>query len=326
MLSRRSVTTAMALLPLCAAAQQPLTAQAGRPVRLVVPFAPGQGSDILARAVGAQLSRRWGQAVTVENKPGANGSIAATEVAKAAGDGHTILVTSNSPIVINPNLYKKLGYDPLVDLRAVRLMGFADLAILVGANVQARNLPELIAILKAQPGKLSFGSPGVGSTSHMTSQLFMLLTGTEMVHVPYKGSGQAMTDLIGGQIEVMTDALPSSLSTVRSGRVRMLAVTGGRPSSFVPDVPTAASQGVTGLPSGGWYGVFVPASTPQSLAERIANDLNAVMQTPDMVARLKEQSIEPAPPGTPAAFADFVRAEVAFWEKTTRRLNLYHTE
>ncbi len=205
-------------------------------------------------------------------------------------------------------------------------MGYADLAILVNPQVPARTLPELIALLKSQPGKMSFGSPGVGSTSHMASQLFMQLTGTEMVHVPYKGSGPAMTDLIGGQINVMTDALPSSLAMARTGRVRMLALTGSRPSSFAPDVPTAVAQGVNGLPSGGWYGVFVPASTPQALADRIAADLNTVMQSTDMAQRLKDQFIEPAAAGTPATFAEFVRGDIAFWEKTTKSLNLYRTE
>jgi len=326
MLTRRHFTAAaaaQALLPTWAAAQ---AFQPGRAVRLVIPFAPGQGSDILARAIAQQLSQRWSLPVTVDNKPGANGSIAASDVAKAPGDGHTILVTSNSPIVINPNLYKKLSYDPQTDLRAVKLMGFADLAILVNAQVPARTLPELVALLKSKPGKLSFGSPGVGSTSHMASQLFMQLTGTDMVHVPYKGSGPAMTDLIGGQIEVMTDALPSALATAKGGRVRMLALTGSRPSSFAPDVPTAVSQGIAGLPFGGWYGIFVPASTPQPLVDRIAGDLNAVMQAPEMMTRLKDQSIEPAPQGTAASFAEFVRTEIGFWENTTKRLNLYHSE
>jgi len=330
MVSRRlftaaaSATAASALLPRWAAAQN---FQPGKPVRLVIPFAPGQGSDILARAIAQQLGQRWNLPVTVDNKPGANGSIAATEVARAPGDGHTILVTSNSPIVINPNLYKKLNYDVQSDLRGVKLMGFADLAILVNAQVPARTLPELVALLKSRPGKLSFGSPGIGSTSHMASQLFMQVTGTDMVHVTYKGSGPAMTDLICGQIEVMTDALPSALATARGGRVRMLSLTGTRPSSFAPEVPTAASQGITGLPAGGWYGVFVPASTPAALVERMGGDLNAVMQAPEMVTRLKDQFIEPAPAGgTLASFAEFVRSDTAFWEATTRRLNLYHSE
>ena len=327
MLTRRQFSGSLAA-PFLAATEvlaQPLT-QVGKTVRLVVPFAPGQGSDILARAMAQQLALRWNQPVTVENKPGANGSIAATEVARASGDGHTILVTSNSPIVINPNLYKKLTYDPVTELTAIKLMGLADLAILVGTQSPAKTLPDLIALLKSRPGKLSFGSPGVGSTSHMATQLLMQLTGTDMVHVPYKGSSQAMTDLIGGQIDVMIDALPSSLTMAKNGRVRMLALTGNRASIFAPDVPTAASLGINGLPFGGWYGVFVPATTPTPVSARISTDLTTVMQSSDIIQRLKDQFIEPVPSSMTIPFAEFVRNEIAFWEKTARSLNLYRTE
>lgn len=311
-------------LPLVRA--EPLTATPARPVRLVVPFSAGQGSDLLARVIATQLSQRWGQAVVVDNKPGANGSIAALDVAKSAGDGHTLLVTSNSPIVINPSLYKRLAYDPQTELRPIRLLGHADLAIVVSPKTGVRTLAELVALLKAQPGRFSFGSPGVGSTSHMATQLFMQLTGTDMVHVPYKGSGPAMTDLIGGQIAVMTDALPSSLGMARGGRIQMLALTGGRPSSFAPEVPTAVSQGIAGLPAGGWYGVFAPASAPSALVDRVAADLGAVMQSAEVLLRLKEQFIEPAAAGTTTSFAELVRQDLAYWDRTTRALQMHRTE
>ena len=326
MLTRRRFASTLATPFLASGVFAQQQIQGGKTVRLVVPFSAGQGSDLLARAVAQQLTVRWNQPVTVENKPGANGSIAATEVARAQGDGLTILVTSNSPIVINPNLYKKLSYDPVTDLTGLKLMGIADLAIFVGMQSPAKTLPELIALLKSRPGKLSFGSPGIGSTSHMATQLLMQLTGTDMVHVPYKGSSQAMTDLIGGQIDVMIDALPSSLNLARSGRVRMLALTGSRASIFAPEIPTAASLGINGLPFGGWFGVFVPSTTPVPLTTRISADLNAVMQSPDIIQRLKDQYIEPIPPSMTTPFSDFVRSEITFWEKTARSLNLYRTE
>lgn len=304
---------------------RPLTTQNNRQIRFVIPFAAGQGSDLLARSIAASLTKSWDQPVVVDNKPGANGGIAASEVSKAVGDGHTWLISSNSPIVINPNLYKKLAYDPSLDFHPIKLLGFADLAILVNVNVNAKSLEELIALLNSQPGKLSFGSPGVGSTSHMAAELLMQLTGTQMVHVPYKGSAQAMTDLIGGQIQVMVDALPSSLPMVRSGRVRILAMTGSRKSSFAPEVPTAASLGITGLPAGGWYGVFAPAQISLELKERMSNDLDHVMQATEMRQRLRDQFIEPAQPNTPASFSELVRNDLAFWEKTTRGLNLYRS-
>jgi tripartite-type tricarboxylate transporter receptor subunit TctC len=237
-----------------------------------------------------------------------------------------VLVTSNSPIVINPNLYKKLAYNPAADLKAVTLAGMVELAIVVHPQVPARTLPELVALLKANPNKYSFGSPGVGSTSHMTMELLMRLTGAQLTHVPYKGSGPAMTDLMGGQIQLMADALPSAMANILAGRIRAVATTGVRSSSVLPDIPTATSQGLTGLPVGGWYGFFVPVATPAAVVDKLDADLRQVIYASEFQARMRALGIAAVPPGTPAEFAEFVRQDTAFWERTTRQLNLYQTE
>jgi tripartite-type tricarboxylate transporter receptor subunit TctC len=297
-----------------------------RTVRFVIPFTPGQGSDVIGRVMSERIAPVWRQSVLVDNRPGANGALAVSEVTRSAPDGHTVLVTSNSPIVINPNLYKKLAYNPAADLKAVTLAGMVELAIVVHPQVPARTLPELVALLKANPNKYSFGSPGVGSTSHMTMELLMRLTGAQLTHVPYKGSGPAMTDLMGGQIQLMADALPSAMANIQAGRIRAVATTGVRSSSVLPDIPTAISQGVNGLPVGGWYGFFVPVATPAAVVDKLDADLRQVIYAPEFQARMRALGIAAVPPGTPAEFAEFVRQDTAFWERTTRQLNLYQTE
>ena len=297
-----------------------------RTVRFVIPFTPGQGSDVIGRVMSERIAPVWRQTVLVDNRPGANGALAVSEVTRSTPDGHTVLVTSNSPIVINPNLYKRLAYNPAADLKAVTLAGMVELAIVVHPQVPARTLPELVALLKANPNKYSFGSPGVGSTSHMTMELLMRLTGAQLTHVPYKGSGPAMTDLMGGQIQLMADALPSAMANIQAGRIRAVATTGLRSSSVLPDIPTAISQGVNGLPVGGWYGFFVPVATPTAVVDKLDADLRQVIYAPEFQARMRALGIAAVPPGTPAEFADFVRQDTAFWERTTRQLNLYQTE
>ena len=314
------LTTAAAAAPVdSAAARFPV-----RPVRLLVPFAAAQGSDFLARTLSSELTTRWSQPVVVENKPGANGTLAVQELIRGPSDGHVLMVSSNAPIVINPSLYRRLPYRAS-DLEPLVPLARASLAIVVNPALGVRTLGELITLLKTRPGQFSYGSPGQGSTSHMATALFAQAIGAQLVHLPYKGSSAALTDLIGGQLHLMIDALPSCLPHVRSGRLIALAVTGDKPSVHVPHLPTCPSQGVHGLPAGGWYGVFVRANTESSLSEHIANSLRSIVQKPAFNARLNTQAFEPLELDG-AGFRHLVREDSAYWDLTTRRLNLYQLE
>ncbi|VCU69295.1 Tripartite tricarboxylate transporter family receptor [Pigmentiphaga humi] len=298
-----------------------------KPVRVVVPFPPGQGSDILARAIGDKLSQKWGQAVVVENKAGANGAIALQEVARAKGDGHTLLVTSNSPVVINPSLYKQLPYDAERDFQPIALLAATDMLMVVNSQFPATTLAEVVAHLKAHPGQYSYASPGTGSTSHLSMEVFKQRAGVEITHVPYKGSPPAFTDLIGGSTQLMIDALPSALPQVKAGRVRAIAITSSdTPSTIVPDVPLASAAGVTGLPGRAWYGMFAPRATPAPVVAKIVADVQDVLQMPDIAAKLPQLGLEAVPATPPAEFGRFLAKERAYWVDATRRTGMYQIE
>jgi tripartite-type tricarboxylate transporter receptor subunit TctC len=302
-------------------------AQQARTVRLVVPFAAGQGSDILARTLSNALSVIWKQTVVVDNKPGANGIIALQEVIRSAPDGTTLLFTSNSPIVINPSVYKQLPYNVERDLKPVVLVARADLALIVNPNFPAKTWREVADTIKANPGKFSYGSPGLGSTSNLSMEVFKQEIGGDVTHVPYKGSGPALTDLMGGSLHLMIDALPSTLPHIKSGRVRAIGLTSSKPSSFAPELPTAVSAGFPDLPQGGWYGIFAPAGTPDAAVERLYEDIRGVVGQEDIQQRLREQALEPVtPPLGPARFAEFVRSDSQYWVKQLRRLGTYQRE
>jgi tripartite-type tricarboxylate transporter receptor subunit TctC len=260
----------------------------------------------------------------VDNRPGANGTLAVQELLRSPNDGHALLVSSNAPIVINPSLYRRLPYRP-ADLQPLVPLARASLAVVVNSALGVRSLGELIALLKSRPGKFSYGSPGQGSTSHMVTTLFAQAIGADLTHVPYKGSGAALTDLIGGQLHLMIDALPSCLPHVRSGRLIALAVTGEKSSIHLPQVPTCASQGVHGLPAGGWYGAFARASIDPNLGVQISGSLREVVALAGFTARANEQAFEPLEM-TPTGFQQLVHDDSAFWKLTTRRLNLYQLE
>ena len=325
----RQLTLRSALLGLMLIATQ-AHAQADRfpnkPVRVVIPFTAGQGSDVIARVMGERLSQMWGQPVVVDNKPGANGAIAVDLVVKSPADGYTLLLTSNSPLVISPSIYRKLPYDTRKDLAPVALVGYADIVLVVNSQVKARNLQELAATLKAGNGKYSFASPGAGSTSHLTMEIFRKAHGLDLVHVPYKGSGAALNDIAGGQVTMMADAMPSAAPLIRSGMIRAIAMTGPRRSSQMPDIPTATEYGLKDLPAGGWYGVLAPAATPDAVLGKIHADVLSVLARPEIQERMKVQGIEPAAPMSVPQFSDFIRTESEFWETTTRRLGMYRLE
>ncbi|MBH1963706.1 MAG: tripartite tricarboxylate transporter substrate binding protein [Comamonadaceae bacterium] len=302
------------------------SAYPSRPVRILIPFAAGQGSDILARALSEHLTTLWGQPVIVENKAGANGALAAQELAGSAADGHTLLLTSNSPIVVNPVLYKSLRYDVERDFHPIALLSTTPLALVANAAQPYKTVPELLAYAKANPGKLSYASIGAGSTSHMCMEAFKQITGLDAVHVPYKGSAPALADVMAGHVHIMIDGLPSALAAHKSGKTRALAITGPKESSFMPGTPTFDSLGIKGVPAGGWYGLISPARTDPAVLEKLYRDFTSIMKRPDVDAKLRSLNLEPAPPMTSAQFHEMIRKETSMWEGTAKKLGLYKSE
>ena len=285
-----------------------------KPVRIVVPFAPGGSTDVTARILAQKLTDAWRQQVIVDNRAGAGGNIGAEAVAKAAPDGYTLLLATTGVMAINHRLYRNLPYDSLRDFAPVTQIGALPLILIVHPSLPARSVKELIALAKQRPGQLSYASSGVGSATHMTTELFRMMTGVDIVHVPYKGSGQAMTDLIGGQVGVAFDQITSSLPHVQAGKLRALAVTSARRFPSVPDLPSVAEAGVPGYESVSWNGIAAPAATPRDIVNRIQAEVARALQAPDMKERFLKDGIEGIG-STPEQFAAHIRAERAKWEK-----------
>jgi tripartite-type tricarboxylate transporter receptor subunit TctC len=286
-------------------------------VRLIAPFAPGGATDVLARLTAQKLAEHWGQSVIVDNRPGAGGNIGAEIAARAAPDGHTLLV-AGAPHAINMTLYQKLTYDLARDLVAInRIAGYPS-AIVVHPTVPARTVKELIALAKARPGDLAFGSPGPGSPNRLAIELFMLMAKVKMLHVPYKGgSGQVVVDLVSGQVQLASMGLPPAMPYLRAGRLRPLGVTGAKRSPLLPDVPTVSEAGLPGFEVTSWYGLFAPAAVPSSIVTKINADVAAILEAPDLKQRLEQLGADPAPQ-PPAEFARYVREEIAKWAKVVK--------
>jgi tripartite-type tricarboxylate transporter receptor subunit TctC len=286
-----------------------------RPVTLVVPFSTGTGIDILARAIGPRLSERWNQPVVVENKPGASGNIGTDHVAKAAPDGHTLMVTVNT-YTITPSLFKNLAYDAEKDLAPISKIALATYAFVVNPNVfPANSMQEAIALIRANPGKYNFASPGNGTPHHVGMELIKLRLGLNATHIPYKGFAGAMTDLVGGQVHMMFTLIHSSIPHVRSGRIRALAVTGAKRSPQYPEAPTFREQGIDFMDDvDAWYAVMAPGRTPPELVARLNADVNAVMALPDVRDHLVKQGMIPVT-SSPAELAALIRTDLARWAK-----------
>jgi len=309
-----------AVLALCAA---PLSAQSypTKTVRLVVPFSPGGSTDVTARILAQKLTDAWRQQVIVDNRAGAGGNIGADSVARAAPDGYTLLLATTGVMAINHKLYKSLPYDSLKDLAPVTQIGGLPLILIVHPSLPAKSVKDLVAMAKAKPGSLSFASSGVGSATHMTAELFRMMAGVDMVHVPYKGSGQAMTDLISGQVGVAFDQITSSIGHVQSGKLRALAVTSAKRFPSVPNLPTVAEAGVAGYESVSWNGIAAPARTPREIIDRIQGEVARALQQADMKERFLKDGIEPIG-STPEQFAAHIRSERAKWEKVVDRAGI----
>jgi tripartite-type tricarboxylate transporter receptor subunit TctC len=288
-----------------------------KPIRMIVPFPPGGTTDILARAIGAELTKAWGQPVVIENRPGAGGNIGSEAVARSPGDGYTLLMGTVGTHGINPSLYKKMPYDAVKDFAPVTLVALVPNILVVHPSVPAKSVAELIALAKKQPGKLTYASSGNGTSIHLSGALFESLAGVQMVHVPYKGSAPAVTDLLGGQVNMMFDNMPSALPHVKAGKLRALGVTSAKRSPAVPDVPTIAEAGVKGYEASSWFGVLAPATTPKDIVAKLNAEIAKSLGTPEMKEKLSSQGAEPVG-NTPEQFGAFIRAEIDKWAKVVK--------
>ncbi len=316
MQSKRSFAAISLAALLLSAALAPSGALAqpypSKPIRLVVPYAPGGGTDIISRAVANELSKTLGQAVNVDNRPGAGGNLGAELVARSAPDGYTLLTSASSLHGITPFLYKKLAYDPNKDLvPIIVLAGFANVLV-VNPAVPAHSVKDVIALAKADPGKLSCASSGSGSTIHMSCEMFKHMLGVQITHVPYKGSGPALTDLMGGQVNIMFDNIPSSISHIRAGKLRALATTGPKRASTLPDLPTIAETGVAGYESTAWFGLVAPAGTPRDIIMRLNAEGQKAVKSPEFVKRMTDLGYEIVG-GTPEQMASMIQDEYKRW-------------
>jgi tripartite-type tricarboxylate transporter receptor subunit TctC len=296
-----------------AATAQP-SAYPARPITMVVTFAAGGSSDVLARAVGDAMSQDLGQQVAVDNRPGAGGNIGAEAVAHAAPDGYTILFGTNGTLGIGPALYKNLRYDPFHDLAPVGLLHKLPLLLIVNPQVPAQNLSELIAYARANPGKLSFASAGVGSVSHLAGELFKEEAKIDILHVPYKGGGAAVTDLISGRVSMMLETIPNALPLARNGQMRAIGVTTKERSSIAPDIPTLAEAGLPGFDVSAWTGLFAPAGTPLSVIDRLNAETRKILDDQKYVALIHSMGTD-VTASSPQEFGEFVRDDVARWKK-----------
>jgi len=285
-------------------------------VRLIVPFPPGGGTDLTARSVAARLATAFGQPFVVENRGGAGGTIAADAVAKAAPDGYTLLQNSITTHGVGPHLYSKLPYDPVRDFAPVSGLALLPLIMAVNAELPFKNVDEVIA--GAKQGNLNFASSGNGGAPHMAGELFKSVTGAPITHVPYKGSGPAVADLIGGRVQIMFDAAPSLIAHVRSGKLRVLAAASAERNRLLPEVPTFAELGYPKVAVSLWYGLLAPAGTPRASIAKLNGAVVKALEAPDVREKLLAQGAEPMP-GTPEAFASFMREEMAKWAPVVKQ-------
>jgi tripartite-type tricarboxylate transporter receptor subunit TctC len=288
-----------------------------KPVRILTPYPPGGPTEILSRLLGAKLQERLGQPFVIESRAGAAGNVGTDYIAKSPGDGYNLLMGASGPLAINVTLYKSLPYDPTRDLAAVVLVASVPLVLVVSAAVPAKNLAELMGLLKAKPDAYSYASAGNGSPQHLSAELFKFMTGAKMVHVPYKGAGPAINDLIGAQVQIDFESMIAILPQIKSGRVRALAVTSKARSPLLPDVPTLNEAGVPGYESIAWYGILAPASTPRDIVLKLNHEIGAVLDLPDIRARMAELGTPPVH-GSPEDFAAFIREEIVKWGKVVK--------
>jgi tripartite-type tricarboxylate transporter receptor subunit TctC len=292
-----------------------------KPVRLIVPFTPGTGIDILARTLGQKLGDKWNQPVVVENRPGASGNIGTEAAARSAPDGYTLLMTANT-IVLNRSLFKRALYDPIKDFAPIAPLAIGSLALTTHPSLKAHSAKEFVALAKASPGKINYGSPGNGTPHHLAMELFKLRTGIDVTHVPYKGSGGAVQDLLSGQISVMFLPIHVALPYIESKRLNLLTAGGTHRAAVTPDVPSLAEAvGVGDIDVDIWYALYAPAATPRAIIDRLNRDINALLQAPDIRDALVKQGLTPTG-GTSARLAELTKSDLERWAKVVREARI----
>ena len=306
-----------------AAAGQVLAADAypSKPIRIIVAYTPAGTTDILARIIGQKMTETWKQPVIVENRPGAAGNIGTELAAKSTPDGYTLLMGTSGTHGINVNLYRKLSWHSLRSFAPISLVAMVPNIMVVNNAVPVKNVKELIAYAKANRGKINYGSPGYGSTAHLSMELFKSMTGTDLVHIPYKGSAGVLADVMGGQISVTIDNMPVYLPQVQAGKIRALAVSPAKRSPAAPDLPTIAESGVPGYDSGAWFGLLAPAGTPKAIVDKLAIETVRILKLPDVNRRISELGAEPVG-GTPQQFSALIKSEIAKWAKVIKEANV----
>jgi len=309
------------MLALAAAAWPAARAQSTKPLRLVVPFPPGGSTDILARAIGAKLGPALGQTVVIDNKPGAGGSLGASEVARAEPDGQTLLMGHIGTLAVNPALYPKLPYDPVKSFAPVAWVARVPNILVVSARSPIKTLADLVAQARAKPGHLTYSSGGNGSAAHIAFEYLKLQAKFPMLHIPYRGTGPSVSDLMGGQVDATFTGSPVVLPHVRSGQLRALAVSSVKRLPSLPDVPTVAECGFPGFDADQWYGVVAPAGTPAAVVARLNAEINKALQTPQVAQQLDGEGAVPVP-GSPQAFGELIAREIPRWAKVVRAGNV----
>lgn len=283
-----------------------------KPIRLIVPFTPGGSTDILARSIGTELTKAWGQSVVIENIAGAGGSIGADKAAKSPADGYTLLMGHIGTLAVNPSLYPKLPYNPLKDFAPVAWVARVPNVLVVNTSVPAKNVQELVALAKSKPGQLSYGSGGNGSAANLATEYFKMQTQTAIVHIPYRGTAPAVTDLMGGQIQMLFTGAPAVMGQVKNGQLRALAVSSPKRLEALPDLPTVAEAGYKNFEADQWYGVVAPAGTPRDIVLKLNQQINIALNSPELKKRLNTEGAV-ATPETPEVFGKLIAQEIERW-------------